>query len=163
MIYRNKVLLRRLWLGGFTIIEATIAVGITAVVIVSVLGLVPSGLESLHQSALLSADARLIQATAANYQMMDWPTVVAQQTAKQNVDSYFDYQGMVVAKGSKDTTFLARTQVLDAPLLPGSTATNSRMKVVLIQVVTGNDVMLFAKPSLVRSYRTVVAQMDNTP
>ena len=163
MVHRNKHLLNRAQRGGFTIAEAALAVGITAMVVITVLGLLPSGLDSMHQSALISADARLMQAVAADYQMREWSDLIKQQTSKSSEDFTFDYQGMAVAKGSTDTTFLARTQVLDAPLLPGSTSANARMKLVLIQVVSGSDVKLFQKPDRVRSYRTVVAQMGNTP
>lgn len=165
----------RLRCAGFTLAEAAISVGIAAMVIVSIVGLLPFGLDTMHQSALISADARIVQAIIASYQMKDWSEVLNQQTGARNADFYFDYQGMdlttypVQTSAPKDTSFIARAQVTldkDSPLMPGSTKPNTRLKQVVIKVVSGTDPKVFDnkdKKNPVRFYRMALAQMDNTP
>lgn len=147
--------------GGFTLVEVALAVGITVTVCITLMGLIPQSMDAMHKSALVSADARVVQSITSDYQMRDWATVVAQGATNQ--DAYYDYHGLPTTKGALDVSFTARTQVLAAPALPGSTATNTRIMTVFIQIVNGGDIKFFDIPTRVRTYRTVVAQMDQKP
>ncbi len=141
--------------------EVALAVGITVTVCITLMGLIPQSMDAMHKSALVSADARVVQSITSDYQMRDWATVVAQGATNQ--DAYYDYHGLPTTKGALDVSFTARTQVLAAPALPGSTATNTRIMTVFIQIVNGGDTKFFDIPTRVRTYRTVVAQMDQKP
>ena len=146
---------------GFTLVEVALAVGITVTVCITLMGLIPQSMDAMHKSALVSADARVVQSITSDYQMRDWATVVAQGATNQ--DAYYDYHGLPTTKGALDVSFTARTQVLVAPALPGSTATNARIMTVFIQIVNGGDTKFFDIPTRVRTYRTVLAQMDQKP
>ncbi len=147
--------------SGFTLVEVTLAVGITVTVCLTLMGMIPYSMDSMHKAALISADAQVVQSITSDYQMRDWATVVAQGATNQ--DAYYDYHGLPTTMGALDVSFTARTQVQAAPILPGSTATNARIMAVWIQVVNGRDIKLFDTPTRVRTYRTVVAQMDQKP
>ncbi len=147
--------------SGFTLVEVTLAVGITVTVCLTLMGMIPQSMDAMHKSALISADARVVQSITSNYQMRDWTTVVAQGATNQ--DAYYDYHGLPTTKGALDVSFTARTQVLAAPALPGGTVSNARIMTVFIQIVNGGDTKLFDTPARIRTYRTVVAQMDQKP
>ena len=144
--------------SGFTLVEVALAVGITVTVCIVLMGLIPQSMDAMHKSALISADARVVQSITSDYQMRDWATVLAQGATNQ--DAYYDYHGLPTTKTALDVSFLARTQVLPAAALPGATAANAGIMTVFIQIVNGGDTKTFDIPSRVRTYRTVVAQMD---
>lgn len=96
MNFRLAIRNARALAKGFSLAEVILAVGITAIGITSLVGLVPSGLDSLRQSAERVAKAKIIQAVVADYQMGDWGQRDAGQML-QDRQYTFDEQGLPVA------------------------------------------------------------------
>lgn len=82
---------------GFSLAEVIMAVGITAIGVTSLIGLVPAGLDSLRQSAARVAQTKIIQAVTADFQMGDWGQRNAGQMLTDREYS-FDEQGLIVPK-----------------------------------------------------------------
>lgn len=70
-ICRQVAVLRR----GFSLPEVTIAVAIAALGLVSILGLLPTGLENVRQAGANIATARICQEMISEIQSADWGTL----------------------------------------------------------------------------------------
>lgn len=149
--------------SGFSLAETVIAVGITASVIVTLVGMIPLSLDTLRRSAVVTAEARITQAIAADYRMREWSEVVQQQQEGGCRDFSFDGQGTRVKQGDASTIFTARVTVSDALPLPGMQQTNPRLKNVQILVTSSpNATAAFTKPETCHKSQTLVAQTDKT-
>ena len=60
------------WTKAFSLPEVTMAVGIASMAIVLLLGLVPTGLNSLRDAAISLAEARIFQQISGEIQNADW-------------------------------------------------------------------------------------------
>lgn len=59
---------------AFSLPEVAIAVSIAALALISIMGLLPGGLESVRISAQVSGTARIVRQVVGNIQMGDWGT-----------------------------------------------------------------------------------------
>lgn len=147
--------------SAFSLVEVTLAVAVTATVAMTLLGLLPAGLDGMRQSANTAAHARILQTLAGQAQMNTWQEITSSGYASRTYA--FDYQGgELESLESAQVTYLARGRVQDAPPLPGSTATNPRLRLLCIEVVTGSSPADFGTPRC-NTYATQIAQMDDTP
>ncbi len=60
--------------AGFTLIEVAIALGIIAFALVALMGMLPIGLDSLHDSKRNTIDARIVQQMSTMLRLSDWST-----------------------------------------------------------------------------------------
>ncbi len=149
---------------AFTLAEVIITVGIAATAIVTIIGLLPYGLESMRQSAMVTAEARAVQSIIADYQMRDWSAVLEQQTSGAGELRHFDAQGYRVEKGDADSFLLAQVLVRDAPLLPGSGKTNPRLRSLIVRTSTRlSEADAFDEKQPFRQCQVILAQMDKRP
>jgi uncharacterized protein (TIGR02598 family) len=147
--------------AGFSLAETAVAVGIAASVIVTLVGMIPISLESLRQSSNTAAEARIVQAIAADYRMREWSEVLQQQSSGGRRDYTFDGQGTRVEDGDASGIFTVRVTVGDAPTLPGMPQSNPRLKSVQMMMTDRpNPSVAFSKPETCRKAQTLVAQMD---
>lgn len=146
---------------AFSLVEVTLAVAVTATVAMTLLGLLPAGLDGMRQSANNAAHARILQTLAGQAQMTAWQEITSAGYASRTYA--FDYQGgELETTESAEVTYLARAQVQTAPPLPGSTATNPRLRLLTIEIVTGTRPADFGTARC-SSHTTQIAQMDDTP
>lgn len=146
---------------GFTLVEVTLSIALTSTVAVALLALLPVGIDSMRQSALTSAHARILQSVAGHCQMVDWNLLTS--TSYQSKVHAFDYQGgELLGTQGDDVTFLARSEVSNARPLPGTSSSNSRMRTVVVRIINGSDAADFGTSAEFR-YVTHIAQMDDTP
>lgn len=147
--------------AGFSLAETAIAVGIAASVIITLVGMIPISLESLRQSSNTAAEARIVQAIAADYRMREWSEVLQQQSSGGTRDYTFDGQGTRVESGDASGIFTVRVTVGDAPALPGMPQSNPRLKSVqMLMTDRPNAAAALTKPESCRKAQTIVAQMD---
>lgn len=88
--------------SGFTLTEVAISVGIATICILTLLGLVPFGLDTLRTSANRQAEARMIQTIVADYQMATWIKQDgggARQVILADKTFFFDQTGTQVTSG----------------------------------------------------------------
>lgn len=143
--------------------ETSIAVGIAATVLMTLVALIPVSLDTLRDAANTTASARIVQSISADYRMRNWEEVVKQQADKSGTDFYFDGQGTRVKSGDSSAIFTARVKVENAPPLPGAPECKS-LKSVEIKLTTSADKeSAFANPARHVRTQTLVAQTDRTP
>lgn len=138
-----------------------LAVGTAATVIIVLIGLIPSSLDQMSAAAKTTAEARVVQAVAAGYQMRPWQDILQQQADGAAVDFCFDTQGAPATSGTPEHFFTARVLVQDMPALPGTTTTNDRLRQVLVLVTDRTDTAeAFENPRHHRRHPTIIAQTD---
>lgn len=57
---------------GFSLIEVIVAMGIVATVMVGLIGIMPAGVESLHDAATTAIQSRIVQELVSDAQQSDW-------------------------------------------------------------------------------------------
>lgn len=151
--------------AAFSLIEVLVSIGIAAVAIITLLGLLPTGLSSIQRAAGDAAEARALQAVVADFQMRDWPSILRQQESQITELMYFDTHGFRVPQYDASAFLLAAVNVAHAPPLPGATTTNTRLR--LLRMRTSRNTRAGAsaledKQSL-RETQALLVQMDKSP
>jgi uncharacterized protein (TIGR02598 family) len=110
---------------GFSLIEVTIAMAIAAVALVSLLGLIPQGMNTMREAGDEAIMARIHQQTLNEIQMADFDAI----DTYHNIEFYYDGQGEELGdsrgtggsgvKGSFEHIYTARVSI---PAIPGAGA-----------------------------------------
>ena len=109
--------------AGFSLVEVVLAVGIMALGVVTILGLLPHGLEMSRKTANEMAEARIIEHIVGEMQSTEWQSLntYGQQTR------YFDDQGLELPNlNSAESRFALNYVVrVEVPALDVRLPTNS--------------------------------------
>ncbi len=117
----------RRWERAFSLPETAIAVAIAALGIVSIMGLMPQGIETAHKTNNMNAETRIMSEIVGELETEDWSLVSAGSNIPNRT---YDDQGMLISNGSGNggstgitgmVTYVAQIQVSNT-LLPGSSA-----------------------------------------
>lgn len=99
---------------GFSLVEVVLAVGIMALGVVTILGLLPHGMEMSRKTANEQAETRILDQIVGELQTTNWDSVG--QFGKQT--RYFDDQGLEITNGNQDfdvlLSYVAEVNVPDA-------------------------------------------------
>ncbi|MDB6137137.1 MAG: Verru Chthon cassette protein [Verrucomicrobiaceae bacterium] len=121
---------------AFSLVETVLALGIMALAITALLGLLPHGIEMTRKAANAAAETRIVDSIVGQLSNMPFTTLPAQDKKV----LHFDDQGVVVDNTSDiiESTYLARvlvSQVVGGLLLPGSNNGEAQMLRVQIQII----------------------------
>jgi uncharacterized protein (TIGR02598 family) len=111
--------------AGFSLAEVTLVIGIAAITILPLMSLLPFGLDTLRESASRSAEARMLQSIASDYQMRAWvPSAVGvseREIKLEDTEYHFDEAGLPAVEGTFEHTYNARAIVApdQGPVLNG--------------------------------------------
>lgn len=94
---------------GFTLAETLFAMAIIAFVLLSIIGLMPSALAQLNDAERRSAEARILQSLAAEYELKSWTEV--KNLADRKV-YYFDIRGVRLRSLNDDTQYAAQVDIM---------------------------------------------------
>ena len=75
-------------ISGFSLVEIVVAVGIVATVMVALLGMIPTGLNTVNEAADKMSEIRIAQQVIGEVQMTDWGDL-----QHWNQELYFDGEG----------------------------------------------------------------------
>jgi uncharacterized protein (TIGR02598 family) len=156
---------RRLCAGaGFTLVETTLALAIVAGAVLSVVAMLPIGLDDLRQSYMRQAEARIIQTFIADYEMKTWGKAGADMTLADKT-LYFDARGTVVPKaGVMEHTITAKATMLkDWPKLPGDPTPSRHVRRLDVRITDHiNNPNALTDPKLHIRRSAWVANFDQT-
>jgi uncharacterized protein (TIGR02598 family) len=138
--------------AAFSLVEVVLAVGIMALGVVTILGLLPHGMEMSLKTANEQAETRIVDQITGEIQAADWDTmsgVVNGGTA--GITKAYDDQGLELPAGSDLLTYLARVRLLDisevtnGARIPSGTkaaagvSTNKNLRRVMVEVAVTQD------------------------
>jgi uncharacterized protein (TIGR02598 family) len=95
---------------GFSLPEVTIAVGIAALGLVALLGLMPQGLEMARKTGELAAQREIVEQIARDLEQTSWKDLDTMANGT-GVYRFFDEQGVEVDQGSFNTSYVANVRV----------------------------------------------------
>jgi uncharacterized protein (TIGR02598 family) len=143
---------RSLSRSGFSLIEVVLAVGIMALGVVTILGLLPHGMEVSRKTANELAEGRIVDSIVSDVQAMSWDDLQESPNGPYGGDPvYFDDQGLRInlAEANTQQSYIARVSI------PPADSASSQGAVVL----PTNDPVT---PSH-RNLRRVVIEVASTP
>lgn len=132
--------------AAFSLTEVTLVIGIAAVTILPMVSLLPFGLNTLRSSASRTAEARMLQAIASDYQMRVWiktSTGISTRIVELTDGLYhFDQAGLIVAKGSQGHVYTVKSIVhATGPTLnnDGTGGTNPYLRQLKVRITDRPD------------------------
>ncbi len=158
-----KPLIQQTLRKAFTLAEVTLAIGITAIGMIALIGLIPSGLESLRNSSALVAEAKILQAIVADYQTGDRSARTSGLRLEDRV-YHFDASGIRVRPNDPWRHYTAQATVVEDRMpVRGDPELNKYLHRIEIRITDSTDpAAAFADPDLHNEYGTVVALIDQT-
>jgi uncharacterized protein (TIGR02598 family) len=132
---------RKRYLFGFSLAEVTIATGITAIAMTTLLGLIPQGLQNIKESGDLAAQSRISRHLFGVLAQESWQDSSGSDTLSYNFDRqryYFNDQAMLIEDERPDeleVAYVAELLVSDDDfVLPTATASDPFLRRVTVRV-----------------------------
>lgn len=100
--------------AGFSLVEVTLALGIVAVSLLSLIGLLPAGLGSLRSAMDQTVHAQVVQRVSAEVASADFASLT-------NTWLYFNEEGQLLAGTDLSTAYYSAQIKSDNPSMPGLT------------------------------------------
>jgi uncharacterized protein (TIGR02598 family) len=147
---------------GFTLVETVLALAIVAGAVLSIVAMLPIGMEDLRQSYMKQAEARIIQTFIADYEMKSWGKAGASMTLADKT-LYFDQRGTVLPKaGVFGHVITAKaTMQKEWPKLPGDPTPSRHARRLDVKITSHlNNPRAFEDPKLHTQRSAWVANFD---
>ncbi|WP_395751896.1 Verru_Chthon cassette protein B [Prosthecobacter sp.] len=127
--------LRRVSSAGFSLVEVALAVAIAALAIITLLGLLPQGLEMSRKTALLNTNSSILEQIIRNLENMKWSDIPTSGVTTK----YYSDQGLEVTSDSKEISFVAEIDYSKQATLPQSETLEPYLNRVIIRVATSSS------------------------
>lgn len=127
---------------GFSLVEVVLAVGIMALGVVTILGLLPHGLELSRKTANEQAETRIVDLIVGELQSTNWATLDGANAQTQT--RYFDDQGLELTTTGGDEFAILLNYVVQVRIPPldvrlpnndGNMAANQNLRRVMIKMI----------------------------
>ena len=131
--------------NGFSLVEVTLAVAIAALAIITLLGLLPQGLEISRKTSLVTANSAILEQIIQGIDNTKWDSMPA---SGQKVKKYYTDQGIEQQTGSKEISFVAEIEYMTDTTLPtpvskstssSGSSSNVYLRRVTVKVATTAD------------------------
>lgn len=149
---------------AFSLVETVTALGIVSIAVLTLVALIPTGLDDLRKSSLKQAEARIIQSVVGTYQMISWGSPGASMTLPDK-EFYFDIRGTALKKGDIDHAITARTVVDKStpPTLAGDPTPSKHLRKLRVLITSQiNNPEAFSDPQLHHERSVIVANLEQT-
>lgn len=148
--------------AGFSLVEVTLAVGIAALGIIAVLGLMPQGLEMSRKTGELTAYRQITEQVVRDLEQMSWSALAA---SNQEVTKYFDDQGAETTATAPTQALMAKVRVVDlmsSPTLPQGFTQEQYLRKVVIKIATTTNPGFDFSDHNRRNYVTMIHYIART-
>ena len=147
--------------SAFSLVETVIAVGITATVIMTLLALLPIGLDKLRSASLTTSEAQIRQSIVSNYKMLDWDEVEDQAASGAGRDFYFDERGASVLQSDENMLYGARVWVGDNIKLSGDVLENEFLRKLTIHITDRPEIEdAYSDPDKYRITQATISKIE---
>lgn len=136
---------RTLKAAGFTLVEVTLAVGITGFGLIALLGLMPQGLNMARDSGNIMAELRIVQQLTGEIRSEEWVNIMPSAVAASaSVNRCYDDQAIEVQKENENAaaniSYVARVDFsVEAPRVPGAVNSDESLRRVNILIANVTD------------------------
>lgn len=119
---------------GFSLVEVTLAVAIASLALITLLGLLPQGLEMSRKTALLTTSSNILEQVARDLENATFNLLPVAKTTK-----YFNDQGTELKTGSKEIVYVVEIDPADPASLPQSATSQLYLKRFIIRIANSSN------------------------
>lgn len=136
--------------GGFSLVEVALAVAIAALAIITLLGLLPQGLEMSRKTSQLTTNSNILDQVIRNYENMQFSSLPTSKTLK-----YYTDQGLEVTASSNEISYVVQIDPQQPASLPKTETDEPYLRRLVIKVATTSSSSFnFDSPDTKLSYVT---------
>jgi len=128
--------------AGFSLVEITLAVAIAALAIITLLGLLPQGLDMARKTSMMINDSNIVEQITHDMENASFDLLPSATTKK-----YYNDQGREVAQDATDLAYVVEIEPKQVVALPKAEMTQPYMKRMVIRIAaTSSPAFVFAPP-----------------
>lgn len=136
--------------SGFSLAEVAIAVAIAALGIVTILGLLPQGLELSRKTGVIAAQRSIVEQVLRDLEQTEWSKLVENTQLR-----YYDDQGLETVVGKTTVSYIASVEVKDlSAKLPAVTAPEQYLRKVVVKIAESRDPTFDFTEGNIKKYTT---------
>lgn len=133
--------------SGFSLVEVTLAVAIASLAIITLLGLLPQGLEMARKTSMLTNNSSILEQVIRNYENMQWTGLPANGI----VTKFYSDEGLEVSSDSKEISYVVSIDFSQQAALPADT-NQMYLRRVVIKVASSSNTSFQFGPNNKASY-----------
>lgn len=122
---------------GFSLVEVTLAVAVASLAIITLLGLLPQGLEMSRKTSLATTNSSIVEQVIRDLENVPWSRLPS-PTGGNTTTMLFNDQGIKQSTDSNDVSFVAQVTFLQAAL-PRSESTQDYLRRIVIKVAASSN------------------------
>lgn len=120
--------------AGFSLVEVTLAVAIAALAIITLLGLLPQGLEMSRKTGLITSNSYILEQIVRDIENAQWANIPNTKVRK-----YYNNQGIEASKDSNEITFVVEIDYTLLASLPKQATTQPYLRRVVIRMANSGN------------------------
>jgi uncharacterized protein (TIGR02598 family) len=140
---------RSLTQAGFSLVEVALAVAIASLAIITLLGLLPQGLDMSRKTLLLVNDSNILEQVSR-----DLDSSLFTMLPVANTKRYFNDQGREVQQGATDLAFVVQIEPQVLVSMPKTETTQPYLKRMIIRIAATNSASFVFSNANTLSYST---------
>ena len=142
--------------SGFSLVEVTLAMAICALAVITLLGLIPQGMELSRKTSQMTDSSYIIEQIMRDLEGSTWTSLTRNKSSSSSSGAqnfvgtetrYYDLQAASVTKDSSQIVYVAAFSFYDAHLPTDSTAQNNLIRVMGRVASTSNTAFNFSQAS----------------
>lgn len=139
-----KHLLKSRSQAGFSLVEVTLAVAIAALAIITLLGLLPQGLDMARKTSLMINDSNILEQLTHDMENASFDLL---PPPNQKVKKYYNDQAREVLQDATDLAYVVEIEPQQVVALPKAEMTQPYMRRMVIRIAaTSSPSFVFAPP-----------------
>lgn len=136
---------------GFSLVEIVVAVAIVATVMVALMGMIPTGLNTVKQASHTMSEIRIAQQIIGEVQMTEWNEL---RDWEVEGPYYYDREGNKL-ENSEDPRklYTCVVELTNPPTLPGAAHANTYLQRILVKVSHKRGTSVFTPEQAGKAYQ----------